>query len=188
MRFLVCVLPAISMLPAWAGPNLLLNGDFSEGAAHWSGDMVSAAVADTTSPQGVTSQPGVIIKLHPQGWTWMYQELRMSPGTFRADVVATFSPDLVFSLQFADYTGVPGRLGFYSKAPIDGQPGEWFLAEASGNGFVVSQSIKVTDLSGPQLGTLKFVDSRDRTRHLILAFPPGTGTVSVKQVTLTSGP
>lgn len=180
---------AAMLLPLRA--NILANGDFAEGHAHWRGDAQDIISTDLTNP---SPHGGVTITLKKDAWTKIYQ-------TFPArDAKARWS--ITFSLS-SDYHVDPAdekKTGFDIKSIVglEDSPGfptflatgkaTWLLIFVGPHLNISGESLQPDEhKSGPQTltGAHAFgpIDVPDML--IIVAFPPGQGTVTLTKVSLT---
>ena len=178
--------PSVAVQPApkvvLPANTLLNNGDFSHGDAQWLGDGVF-------SP----ADRGLRVRLNSSAWTAIYQEFSGDKGTrYSLDLTYRLSTDFAPSKDPADYTeigrhiGVPGFEHFGS---ITGRSGNFY-----GTIGDTSAPTIACEIFDPKLGT-----NEVQTYHhdypaipaagndkVAVAFPPGSGTVVVLSVAVTS--
>jgi hypothetical protein len=173
--------------------NLLRNGDFSSGIAHWEGDCHSFDSSDANTPPDLSANPastpapqGVYIKLHHQDWTKMTQDFEGKEGAYTFSITYTLSPDAKFSASPDDYTDIPGATGM-SRFPKFGiRPGTW--------GMIVldlgAWRYWTWEVNPPAAGksttytTPVKIGSSDGDKTICLVFPPGDVTVTITNVSL----
>ena len=170
---------------------MIQNGNFADGTTHWHGDGRTPADLAADNPLA-TPDPslskGMIIPLKATQWTKIAQDVNIKSPDAQLTITFQFSPGLTFSNKPDDYTGVPAHLGWGWK-PFSGPPGAWM--------------IDITDSEGIH-GTHGFVNPDPKAKPgapetyrtnmsklytgsgtaLTLAFPPGTGTVTILSVSL----
>jgi hypothetical protein len=172
------------------GGDLLKNGDFADGIANWYGD---ARAADGASSSDLSSLPslapasnGITVKLRNRDWTRVYQDFQVDPGTYKLHVAFSLSPSLQFSDQFADYVGLPAKLEFPDKHPIDAESGQWLVVVSDSDAAdSLTWTVSPSHPTGSQsyTFTIKGIDF-DHKQTLTLFFPPGDGVVTLQHVTL----
>jgi len=180
-----------TLLPIRADEELK-NTDFADGRSHWEGDgeslaaAVDAAAAPSLGATPSSAQAGLLLKLSRRDWTRVTQNFRPLHSEGILTVTYKFSDDLVFSKDIADYTGVPALMGFTSYRPFNIKPGNWialFIESATSE----MEYYNITPKPGPDAQTYKgnihdLVPRVDKT--LCLAFPPGTGSITIIHVGL----
>jgi hypothetical protein len=176
---------------AFADTDLLQNSDFSSGIAHWEGDCHSAGSEEAT-PSFVTSTAavpqGVTVTLRSHDWTKVTQDFEGKAGEYLLTVSYSFSPDLKFSTDGADYANIPGSTGMSRFKPFAAEPGQWVVI-LNDLGSMKFHYWKIMPQAGAATqtftskATLETGDTAEKT--ICLVFPPGTGTVTLLQVGLT---
>jgi hypothetical protein len=181
MKTLVLFLLLAGLGTVRGDDNLLKNGDFSDGLAHWYGD---AKLLDSASANagGSGQANGAVIKLRGHDWTRVSQDFEVKSGTYKLHVTLALAPDLHFSTQFADYINLRGKLNFQDKHPIDADPGQWVLVVTNSNDDALCWRV-TPSASQSYTFTVKGIDFNSR-QTLSLAFPPGDGSVTVKEISL----
>ena len=189
MKTIALVFLVIALVIPLRADDLLVNGDFADGHAHWKGDAKDpdGSTVDLTNPAPLG---GVTITLKKDRWTKIYQ-------TF-----SSRAPKLHYSITFklsGDYQ--PGRdlprsgVGMTpGLEDIEGVPvyygengGGWMLILAQvGDTSTLSLSPKSknTDLQTLS-GVLRGTTDESDEQILVFAFPPGTGTITITKISLT---
>jgi hypothetical protein len=178
-------------------PNLLQNGDFSSGIAHWEGDCHSPSSTDsdtppdfTASPAAATASPGVYIKLRHEDWTKMTQDFDGKIGQYTLTVTYSLSADAKFSTTASDYANIPESTGFSLFRAFSSTPGKWIVIISDlGSARFTYYEASPADQAGStatQTATfpVKLNSGDDAKKAVCLVFPPGEGTVTIKSVTL----
>lgn len=182
MKTLLSLLLLTGMGAACADDNLLQNGDFSDGIAHWYGNVKSP---DTVLGPGAES--GAIIELRPHEWTMATQEFTAKSGTYKLHVTFTLSDGTHFSKELTDYINIPVQLKFADEKPLDAEPGQWVVVatKSSATQDPLTWTVNAHSVAGPQSYTFT-IDSTSSTdtQTLLLGFPPGHGTVTLLHVGL----
>jgi hypothetical protein len=179
--------------------NLLQNGDFSDGKTHWHGDgkTPDEYAQDNQDNPPATSDPlmskGLIIQLKPDRWTKIAQDFKGDNSThYVFTLTYKVSPDLTLSNKADDYANIADHIrfeGYESWPPVSIAIGQFF--ETVGD---------LDDYKGfyekfpPKLGssdTQTYVDpgppiSPLGNKMVTVAFPPGTGTVVILNVSVTT--
>jgi len=160
---------------------LIKNGNFAGGDS-WQGD-------GTPDPSG----KGLVIKLNPSSWTRVYQTFP-DQGTLNSiEVSYKLSPGLTVSQNPADYENIRDHLqitGFENYRSLRMSPGQFYgtLGDPSGNNIIAME------VFSPQLGSTDVQDYQhsyptvtpSANTTFALAFPPGTGTVTLLTAFVTS--
>jgi len=176
---ILLVLPLLC-LAAFAradGDNLLQNGDFSSGTAHWVGNCESIK-ADSS---------GAMVKLGP-AWSKLTQNFNGKPGDYDLTVKYTLMPDLKFSTNGMDYgKSVPTVLGLANVGAFGSRMGQWIVIVFNNTN---STFWRITPSRGslPQTFTCKIhldTDIDQEGQTLVLAYPPGTGSVNLQNISFT---
>jgi hypothetical protein len=170
--------------------DVLANSDFSAGRAHWGGD--AEEVASTDFKTGDAKDTAVTIKLKKDKWTMIYQSFTVRDPVLYYTIVFKLSKDYKLAnagsddSAAADFSNVPGLMQLYD-VPV----GRWTLFY-TGTDPADSSSIKakhfdpdakpgkVQTLTGKLIGLANGADA-----NLILAFPPGKGSVMLKLLQLS---
>jgi hypothetical protein len=166
--------------------NVLKNGDFSNGINHWEGDCHTP---DSTSDLSLGSTPttGVIVKLHGSDWSKVTQDFESKIGEFLLSITYSVSPDLKFSTRPDDYINVPSLLKFSRLKPFDAEPGKWVIIinDLGAMRYTYWQIMPKNDPSAAQTVTCTVhVDSDDGDKGFYLIFPPGDGSITLKNISL----
>jgi hypothetical protein len=166
-----------------ADNNLLVNGDFSRGIAHWEGDChtLDSGSGDLGAPSG---PPTVGVKLRSHDWTSVTQNFQGKAGTYHLTISYTLSPDIQFSHKPEDYSDIGGSINFHFLRAAYCTPGNWEVTVVNvddGNGPVWNISPRT---SGPDPlsidGTFEMKTSGNFA--FCLALPPGQGVVTLKNI------
>jgi hypothetical protein len=173
--------------------DVLVNGDFSEGRAHWGGDAENLAAPDGTTAADSGSAPaGVTVTLKKDGWTMIYQSFTIRDPELYYTITFKLSADYKLANPGShdeaagDFSNGPGLMRFY-----DVSLGHWSLI-TTGTDPTDENSIRVKsldpDVTSAQSQTLtgKLINlNNDADASLILAFPPGEGSVTLTTVSLS---
>jgi hypothetical protein len=181
-RILLAVLVLASALPVSA-ENRLRNPDFADGISHWYGDVKApdSAQADPFATNAASPSPGLIINLKDRSWTKATQQFSVKKeASLVMKIVYKMSSDIAFSNDPDEYKNVPNHIDFNRWLPFDIHKGDWMimlsdLDNNDGRYFVVTPNSSATEqtFSGP----FKFTAGNNKT--ICLAFPPGSGTVTI---------
>ncbi len=168
--------------------NLLQNGDFSDGIAHWYGSCRTPAdmTSDDSSYQNPGSANALVVKLRNGDWTKVTQDFETKPGVITLSVTYVLSPDLKFSQRPDDYANTTGAIGFTAWRSFSTEVGQWVVMMcdlAAGHANVFTINGKQT--GAPQTFTASFNGKSGEKKNLCLAFPPGQGFVTLQNIALT---
>jgi hypothetical protein len=183
MKTLILLFSFAALIAVHVDDNFLQNGDFSDGLAHWYGNL--QAVADVPEA-GSTAENAGVIKLHRSDWARVTQDFEVKGGTYKLHLTFAPSADTHFSMQLTDYIGIAGKVGFSDEHPADGNPGQWIVAVSDSTTAPARWwSVDVTKSPGAQSYTFTVKDINfDHRQTLILAFPPGSGYIVLTNVSL----
>jgi len=172
--------------------DVLVNSDFKDGRAHWGGDAED--VASTDFKTGDARDTAVTIKLKKDKWTMIYQGFTVRVPALYYTLVFKVSKDYQLagkpdddSSMAGDFSTVPGLMQLYD-VPIS----HWTLfytgTDPTEAGSIRTKHLdpqsrpgKIQMLSGKLINLAYGADA-----HLILAFPPGKGSVMLKRLELTA--
>ncbi len=191
----VLCLAAILLTPLRAG--VLANSDFSQGRAHWTGDAEEITAPDPATATGTDTAAdapttGVVINLSKDRWTMIYQGFTVRDPVLYYTITFKLSADYKLSntgsndLQAADFSDVPGIMRLYDL-PI----GHWSLiytgTDPSDETSINSKSLKpdVTTARSQSLSGKLINLNNGAEANLILAFPPGVGSVTLTALELS---
>ncbi len=183
MRFILAVL--LSWLAfAAARADILVNGSFADGRAHWRGD---AQDVDAVNLGGMSSQSaGIVVKLKSDKWTKIYQTFNNRAPRLFFTVTAKVSDD--YKLRGQD-TSTPD----FGDLPTDYMP--WPMMESSWNLFVSGSGFFMTTKTlrpdarkaGPQTMTGMITDLKNVDEAVFaIFFPPGEGSITLLNVSLSA--
>jgi hypothetical protein len=170
--------------PPKAAPagGLVKEGDFASGGLNWEGD-------GGAGPGG----KGVEVKLNPSNWTRVYQTFPGDQRTaYSIEVTYRLSPGLTASQNPSDYLAINKHLnidGFDHYGAMNGSPGNFYgtigdPTSPSMSMEVYSPQYKSTDVQDYQHSYPPIPPNGNVT--FALAFPPGTGTVTLLTVYVMS--
>ena len=176
--------------------SLIQNGDFSDGNTHWQGDgktpRAYAGGNPAALPDPLTGK-GLIVTLNPASWTRIFQSFPSDKGT-RYSIVVTYklSANLTLSKDPAAYAEISKRIqipGFEDFGSMTIQPGQFYGTLGDPSSTTIAMEV-----FSPKLGSTE-VQTYQHTyppipalgnKTVALAFPPGTGTVVILSVIVTS--
>jgi hypothetical protein len=182
---------ALSMGSLGAEPDILLNSNFAEGHAHWKGDALDIETPDAPKLMraAVTTTPaGVAIKLKRDQWTKIFQTFIVRDPKLFYTVTFRLSPDYKLISQnnddtsSADFTDVEA---INAAIPLPEQ--NWTLLLAGGSTAQRALHPDLNKRSEPQSISGRLSDLNPGIEAvLVIAFPPGKGTVTLSSISLTN--
>ena len=167
--------------------DILANGNFADGRAHWKGDAKDIAGA----------QPSVTVTLQKEKWTKIYQTFDTHAKEVRYSITFTLSPD--YQVQQDSYNAGSGTMSGPTPGldDIEGMPylhgysyrGAWMLIVrefgAWGSGYLFPRpDPKKTD-SQTLTGEIRGL-TENAGKIILLAFPRGEGTITLTNISLTA--
>ena len=171
--------------------NVLQNGDFTDGSAHWSGDgHPSGELTDLVAlPDSLAKGGGLAIKLKSFDWTKISQDFAGGSSTGMLTITFAVTPDLSFSNRPEDYKNMPDHIDYDAWKSFNSKRGEWviFISDFDknrGSYYSVKPTLGTTTSQSVRMKVKGLSPSGDKT--LTLAFPPGTGTIVILSVELTA--
>jgi hypothetical protein len=190
MKKLVIVLVLLSLINVRADTNLLQNGDFSDGIAHWEGDCHSPD-SDSVDLSAASAPPttGIVVKLRHSDWTKVTQDFDGNIGEYLLTLNYSFSPGLKFSTNPDDYQNVPAKEGFSLFRSFDSDPGSWVIILSDlGAARFSYWKIAPNMTAGAQraLATVHLDSDDTHKKGFCLLFPPGDGIITLQSISLIS--
>jgi hypothetical protein len=184
------VLVISSFLPLHA-QEALQNGDFSDAITHWHGDGRSPADYASDNPLQ-SSDPftskGLIVPLKQKTWSKVAQDFTGKIASGILSVTFMVSADFSFSSSPDDYANVPAQLGWGWKS-FKSPPGNWLvfindIDGTTGNYYVIKTNAHTSE---PQTVRYKVKGLFPlEAQTITLAFPPGSGTIVVLNVSINN--
>jgi hypothetical protein len=180
---LACALPL-------RADNWLDNGDFTDGINHWRGNGRSPAdfAPDNPldKPDPFTSK-GLIIPLRGI-WDKVEQDFHGKSASGILTITYMVSPDLTFSDKPDDYVNMPDQIHYDGWQAFNTPPGDWivFIADFGSNHgtyYMLKPKLGSSDPQTFRAQVTGLTPLEDKT--ITLAFPPGTGTLVILNVSLT---
>ncbi len=170
--------PPVRIVPVGG---LVKNGNFVTSSGYWEGD-------GTADPSG----KGLVVTLNPSSWTRVYQTFA-DQGTLNSiEITYKLSPGLTVSRNPADYTNISDRLqisGFERFGSIGVSPGQFYGTIGDPNGTLLAMEVYSPHLTSTDVQDYQHdypaVPASGNTTFA-LAFPPGTGTVTLLTAYVTS--
>ena len=170
--------------------DVLANSDFSAGRAHWGGD--AEEVASTDLATGDANATAVTIKLKKDKWTMIYQSFTVREPVLYYTIIFKLSKDYKLAnagsddSAAGDFSNVPGIMQLYD-VPV----GRWTLfytgTDPTDSSLIKAKHLnpdatpgKIQTLSGKMINLANGADA-----NLILTFPPGKGSVTLKLLELS---
>jgi hypothetical protein len=172
--------------------DILVNGNFADGHAHWKGD---AKDPDTTTPDlsNPNSQGGVTITLKKEKWTKIYQSFTTREKKLHYSITFTLSSDYQIDHNQPENTGFARPAGLDD---IEGVPycyasnsGSWacIVAEGLGTSSFPIRPDTTKTASQTLSGFIHGAEGSDSEEMvLIFAFPPGEGSITITDISLTA--
>ncbi|MCE0524175.1 MAG: hypothetical protein LV480_14815 [Methylacidiphilales bacterium] len=159
--------------------NLIQNGDFSSGIAHWEGDHATIEAA---------SSSGALVKLG-SAWSKIIQNFSAKMGDYVLTVKYALLPDLRFSTNPEDYGRVSTLLALPNVGAFGARTGQWCVVVFdTSTGHSTFWRITPSRGSAGQTFTCRIhldSDNDQEGKTLVLAFPPGNGSIHLQSVSLT---
>jgi hypothetical protein len=172
------------------------NGDFSQGDDHWQGDGKMPQAYAEDNPAALTdplTSKGLIVTLNPSSWTRIYQTFASGNSTHYSIVVTyKLSPNISLSKNAADYADISKKIqipGFENFGSLAMQPGDFYGTIGDPTSTSISMELFVPPVGSSQVQTYQHTYPPvpiSPTKTFALAFPPGTGTVVILSVDVTS--
>jgi len=181
---LACALPL-------RADNWLQNGDFTDGINHWRGNGRSPADLAPDNPldkpDPFTSK-GLIIPLKDLDWTKVAQDFKGKIASGVLTFTYMVSADRAFSTKAEDYLNMPGHISYDGWRPFNTPAGEWVIfisdfGSARGTYYTIRPKLGSTDPQTCKMAVHGLTPLEDKT--ITLAFPPGTGTMVMLNISLT---
>jgi hypothetical protein len=161
--------------------NVLRNGDFSSGLAHWEGDGRSLA----TTTDALAPGNGMGVELRAE-WTKVMQTFDVKRGGYTVSITYSLTPGTTFTSDGKDYRKIPKKLGFDALQEFRAKKGEWVIIITDRKRFMHCAIKPPAAGSGEQTVTGNFrLDYEGDDQTFCLAFPPGNGVVTIENIALT---
>ena len=165
--------------------DILANGDFTDGKAHWKGDVFDSSADTSSSP---TDAQGLTVQLNGSKWTKVFQIFNTRESaldfslTYKTSSDCSFKP--VTQLTIADLFDV---IGLRFVESLNTRPGNILImmVDPAQNMMRYTEAKAVLGSPDPQAikGTIpELVAHEEKTLYITL--PPGTGTVTLLNVAL----
>jgi hypothetical protein len=181
---LALFLAVVSTSTIQADDDIILNGNFSDGKTHWHGD------GDVPDLGG-----SLVITLKPDKWTVVYQDFSAEATQVRLKITYSYSDDCTLATKRSpdqlvpplDALGLEQATGMENSIGSFNLPGSasWMVLIASGGRFRGEHPVYPgTNETNPRTFSTTLTEwTRQFDREdLCLAFPPGTGTVTITEV------
>ena len=173
--------------------DILANGDFHDGPAHWKGDAKEIEAGDLSAG----AKPGITVTLKKDKWTKIYQTFATHEKEVDYNITFTLSSDYQVDQSAYDASSgsssgpAPGLDDIEGVYPMYGYAynGVWTLIVEEFGGRGWNYIHPKPDSTNTQSQTLsgkirRLTDHVDKI--LILAFPPGQGTITLTNISLIS--
>jgi len=173
-----------SLLLACALPlraDILANGSFADGTAHWSGD---AHASTDWNNQGIT------INLDSSKWTKVSQIFNTRENAFDFSITYKTSPDCSFGTSGAKLSigDLADMTGLRFKKAINLKAGTWLLLITDPAALYAQWDMIKPTVGLPNGQTVKGTFPKlaaHEEKTMYIAFPPGQGSITLLNVALT---
>jgi hypothetical protein len=190
MKWLAPVLLlALAFIPLRAD-DWLQNSDFSSGNDHWYGEAkwpTDFAPPDPFTKADPFTSEGMIIPLKSETWMKEFQDFKGKTSDAVLTVTYTLSPDFAFSQKQEDYENMPDKIGWDAWVAFNSPVNAWIifvseLEQRRGSYYVIQPTAdgKEQTFRARVSGMTPWSQ-----KTIALAFPPGTGMIVLKKVSLT---
>ena len=206
MKKLVAALLLLNSL-VFLHADILANGDFSDGKAHWKGDAKSTSdkdAYDMSTVDNPTAPNGIIVNLLKGTWAKVFQTFNTHEDSFNYSITFKTSADYApvarsNGMGMGMPPGIPGAPGQRNEflSTILGGDYSGNLNPPRGNDFLLliidmtsstfsSAVIHTTGSTDQQTvtGVMNHVPAHDE-KNIYLIFSPGKGSVTLLNVSLT---
>jgi hypothetical protein len=192
----------------------LQNADFSDGSTRWHGDckpLGSDMTTDFTSGAAGGAK-GIVVDLHSSSWTKITQEIYKYKGNIMQGMILTIvyqtTPDFKFSTRATDYGNVGSALGF-GGATLPGNMGQVLafvdMPPFSRSSMTTSGNMNTITIYPDRVSCATFAPAtvsqsktftaglfpppptQDDKPTFCLAFPPGSGSITLLKISLMPG-
>jgi hypothetical protein len=191
----LALLLLVPLLTARGDNNVLQNGDFTEGVNQWEGDCHSVGAADAdaapsfNAPTPPSSAPGIVVRLDKDHWTKVTQDFNAGVGQYEATLTYSLSPDFSLSRNVADFTDVPAASGLTRLKRFSTHPNTWILVvcDIGAEHFEYWKMRPKPNEIGNTVnfhGRVQLNSDDSAPKGFFLAFPPGTGTITLLHASL----
>lgn len=194
--------------PTPAGPpkdDYIQNSDFSQGTANWGGNF-QVAPPPAVPPQPATPpvskssdvpDGGLVIQLKPHEWTTLTQDIVVKGYQMQLKTVCYFDRHATFSTDPKDYENAAQKIGMPDWSNAVKITTSQYGDKIKGRGYLMlfgqDKSEEEFFSYGPDWGydrsqtaTYPFrFGMKDNKRTVLVALPPGTGTVTITKITGT---
>jgi hypothetical protein len=171
---------------------LLTNSKFDLGNSHWDGDAEKISLPDPADANPLAPPPAsstnIVLKLKSGEWTKMSQDFESPGGNMVIKVTYSVSSDFTLSHRSADFENLPASIDAGYWWAFSTQPGNWVIML----GDYVARNEQYREISapkiissGPQTYTHPITAQSGGKKTLYLGFPPGTGTITFQEISLT---
>jgi hypothetical protein len=191
MKTIACALLVLACLVPLRA-DILVNSDFTDGRAHWKGDAQPLDMSDLSSP---TTPAGVTITLKKDKWTKLYQVFTTKEKKLRYSVTFKLSSDYSVEEETSDGSSggmmspSPGLNDIEGMYPLYLSPwrAKWVIVpydigEGSSTYIFLTPDLQKPDAQ-TLTGTIRGFNGDDE-KILLLAFPPGEGSVTLLNLSL----
>ena len=188
MKTIFCLIYFVAALFAHAG-EVLQNSDFSDGKDHWLGDGVSPSDLSPDDPLAVDSSAKVlIVQLKPHHWTKVTQDFHTDAVKLAIVITFNSSPDVKFADTLDAYKNQTDDLRLW-PVPLNYSAGEFFYGILDDSKRIWFGGFgEISALKGPHPTLEHNLDNAaiSNNKTIYLAFPPGTGSIIIKSISITA--
>jgi hypothetical protein len=188
MKTILCLAYFVAALSVHAG-ELLQNSDFSDGKDHWFGDGVSPSDLSPDDPLAAdSSAKEMIVQLKPHHWTKVAQEFHTDAVKLAILITFNPSPDAKFADTLDAYKNQVDDLRLWT-IPLNYSAGQFFYGILDDTKRIWFDSFgQISMMKGPHPTLQHNLDNAaiSNTKTIYLAFPPGTGDIIIKSISVTS--
>jgi len=140
-------------------------------------------------PSDPFTSKGLIIPLKSETWTKVAQDFKGQVSSGVLTITYKVSSDFAFSTKPDDYVNMPDKIGYDAWLAFNTPPGTWvlFLSDFGSSHGTYYEIKPKTGSTDPQVYRARIkgmTPGADKT--VTLAFPPGSGTLVVLNVSMTS--
>lgn len=186
MRPLAILNLSLAATAAFAFAQPLKNTDFSRGTGGWTGDAVVVFIGpdDTIVPAGTPgSAPALRFDLRPNRWTTLKQTLL--PRANEKSISASFAVKALPTFQRAPESRAYSAVDFREGGGYGWSAEVWpkcdLLVRVKDGGWSY-RPLSLQPVDTWKTFAIEFPNLTTRNRSFLLAFPPGTGSVLVKDL------
>lgn len=186
---LLLLLALVALVPLRA-EQFFLNPDFSQGSTGWSGNFQTANSGGSAG--------GLVIQLKPHEWTSLSQEAAIKTDQLEIHVQMTMSADATYSTDPGDYGDFSAQIGLpehsrevsglkgQARGNLQGRFAILVMSPGTHGQYVSIPAKWGSPKSQGAIGGFH-MGSQGTTQKIIIALPPGSGTVTFTNIS-ANGP